>query len=112
MSNVKSLKIYNRAIELVGKIYKLIELNPKLSKDFSLCDQMKRASVSVPANISEGYCRSQKYFKNYLGIAKGSANEMTTHLEIVTLVYQIDTNSLCEEYDHLGRQITAFMNSF
>ena len=97
---------------MVGKVYNLIKENHDLSRDFSLCDQLKRASVSVPANISEGYARTKKQFKNYLEIAKGSDNEVITLLDIVKLVFKINTDDLQNEYDILARQITAFSNSF
>ncbi len=112
MKNVKNLRIYLKAVALVGKIYNLIKENQILLRDFSLCDQLKRASVSVPANISEGYARSKKQFKNYLEIAKGSDNEVITLLDIVKLVYSINTDDLQNEYDILAKQITAFSNSF
>ena len=112
MKNVKNLRIYLKSVELVGKVYNLIKENHDLSRDFSLCDQLKRASVSVPANISEGYARTKKQFKNYLEIAKGSDNEVITLLDIVKLVFKINTDDLQNEYDILARQITAFSNSF
>lgn len=112
MTNVKNLRIYLKAVELVGKIYDLVRENQNLSKDFSLCDQLKRASVSVAANISEGYARSKKQFKNYLEIAKGSDNEVVTLLDIVKLVHGINTDELQNEYEILAKQITAFSNSF
>src|SRR3989338_4620860 len=112
MKNVKNLRIYLKALDLVGKIYMLVRENQILSRDFSLCDQLKRASVSVPANISEGYARTKKQFKNYLEIAKGSDNEVITLLDIVNLVYNIETDELQNEYDILARQITSFSNSF
>lgn len=83
-----------------------------MAKDFSICDQLKRASVSIPANISEGYARSKKQFKNYLEIAKGSANEVITLLEIVQLVFKVNTINLQEEYNYLAKQITSFSKSF
>lgn len=107
---MKKLIIYQKALKLVGDIYNLIKSNDTLGKDFSLCDQLKRASVSVAANISEGYCRTKKQFKNYLSIASGSANEVITLLEIVELVYKSNTKSLKEEYDYLAKQISAFSN--
>jgi four helix bundle protein len=112
MTNVRNLRIYLKAVELVGRIYNLIKKNQNLSKDFSLCDQLKRASVSVVANISEGYARSKKQFKNYLEIAKGSDNEVITLLDIIKLVYGINTDELQNEYNILAKQITAFSNSF
>lgn len=105
---MKKLIIYQKALELVSKIYLLIKNNPQLAKDFSLNDQLKRAAVSILANIAEGYCRSKKQFQNYLRIASGSANETVALLQIINLVYFIDTSSLQEEFIILGKQINSF----
>ncbi len=108
MKTLNNLIIYKNAIELVKKIYQLINLNPKLKNDFSLVDQIKRASISVAANIAEGYFRSQKQTRNYLEIASGSTNEVVTLLKIVLLVYEISTLELQNEYTILGKQINSF----
>jgi four helix bundle protein len=112
MFEIKDLRIYKKSLELVKEIYRLIEKNPKLSKDFSLCDQIKRASVSIPANISEGFFRSKKQTKNYLEIASGSANEVITLLKIINLVYAIETNNLQNEFTILSKQINLFSSKF
>lgn len=108
MKKLNDLKIYKKAIQLVSKVYQLIENNYKLIKDFSLCDQLKRASISVATNIAEGYFRSQKQTKNYLEIASGSTNEIVTLLIIVSYVYKINTEELKNEYVILGKQINSF----
>src|ERR671915_658280 len=57
--------------------------NPSFSKDFGLRDQIRRASVSVMANIAEGFGRSGSLeFQHYLAIAKGSACEVVSHLYV------------------------------
>lgn len=73
---------------------------------------MKRAAVSVAANIAEGHFRSQKQTKNYLEIASGSTNEMVTLLKIVNLVFEILTADLQEEYIILGKQINSLSSRF
>ncbi len=112
MFQIKDLRIYQKSLNLVKDIYLLIKNNQKLSKDYSLCDQIKRASVSVPANISEGFFRSKKQTKNYLEISSGSTNEVVTQLKIIFMVYEIDTNKLQEEYTILGKQINSFSSKF
>jgi len=112
MKTLDDLIIYNKALELVKKTYQLINNNQILKNDFSLADQLKRASVSVVANISEGYFRSRKQTKNYLEISSGSSNEMVTLYKIVFIVYQIQTKELQNEYIILGKQINAFSKSF
>ena len=51
------------------------------ARDFGLRDQLRRASISIMANIAEGFGRrSDKEFANYLNIAHGSASECQSHL--------------------------------
>jgi four helix bundle protein len=95
---VENLRIYQTALDLIVEIYKLIKRSSSLAKDWSLSDQIKRASVSVLANMAEGYLRSKKQFKNYLQIASGSANEVVAHLQVVNRVYGISTEKLQESY--------------
>jgi four helix bundle protein len=111
MRNVEDLEIYRKAIEYVSEIYLLIKKNRILEKDYSLADQLKRAAVSVAANISEGYFRSVKQTQNYLEISSGSAHETITHLVIISNVYSIETKNLRERYLILAKQINAFSSS-
>ncbi len=108
---MEKLKIYQKALGLIVQIYKLIYDNRVLKTDFSINDQLKRATISIAANIAEGYCRSKKQFMNYLQIASGSANETVALLQIINLIYKIDTLSLQEDYKYLGRQINSFSSS-
>lgn len=105
---MEKLKIYQTALNLIAQIYILIKSNKSLDSDWSLCDQIKRAAVSVLANIAEGYLRPKKQFKNYLRIASGSANEVVAHLQVISKVYGTSTNDLQESYRILARQIGAF----
>ena len=112
MGDIHSLQIYTKSKSLVTKIYSLTQNNKKISRDFGLCDQIRRAAVSVSCNISEGFYRSRKQTKNYLEIATGSANEVATLLEIINEVYLIETKDLQEDYDYLGKQINTFASRF
>jgi four helix bundle protein len=83
MSNFENLKVWHRAIDLAVSIYKLTEDNKLLQKDFGLKDQMRRASVSISSNISEGdEPGSDKQAIRQFYIAKGSAAELYTQLII------------------------------
>jgi len=78
----KKLDAWKSAIDLVTEIYGVSRLLPEDEK-YNLSSQMRRAAVSVPANIAEGAARNtKKEFINYLHIAKGSLSELDTHLEI------------------------------
>lgn len=105
---MEKLRIYQKALELVKSVYQLIQDNQSLRNDYSLSDQLKRAAVSVLANIAEGYRRSGKQFCNYLEISSGSTNEMQALLDVVHVVYQIESSYLKNEYLVVGKQIIAF----
>jgi len=78
----KDLVVWQKAMDLVIKIYKLTDNFPK-SELFGLTNQMRRSVVSIPSNISEGKMRlSDKEFKRFLKIAYASASELETQLEI------------------------------
>ena len=76
----KDLIVWQKSIELTELIYALVKGFPK-EEIFGLSSQMKRAAVSIPANIAEGTGRkTQKDYKHFLSIAYGSALELETHL--------------------------------
>lgn len=108
---MENLEIYKEGLKLVTQVYQLVNRSSDLRKDFSLCDQIKRASVSIPTNISEGYKRTKKQFVNYLRISMGSVNEVVTLLKIISLVYKIETSSLQNSFVILGRRIASFSKS-
>lgn len=64
------------------KVYELVKTLPK-EETYALGDQMRRAAVSVPANIAEGQARqSPREFAQYLAVARGSLAELDTLLEV------------------------------
>lgn len=72
----EDIQAWQKPRELNKDIYKET-MNPSLSKDFSLKNQIRRASVSIMANIAEGFGRrSNKEFSNFLNMAHGSAAEV------------------------------------
>jgi four helix bundle protein len=76
----EELDVWQKALELTKKIYSLTN-NGHFRKDFSFSDQIRRASVSVLSNISEGFERgSNTEFIQFLYIAKGSCGEVRAQL--------------------------------
>ncbi|AXP81682.1 hypothetical protein CJ739_2609 [Mariniflexile rhizosphaerae] len=80
MNNYKELKVWQKSMELVEIVYKLTSTFPKEEK-YGLTSQIQRSSISIPSNIAEGAGRnSDKEFRNFLGVANGSSNELSTQL--------------------------------
>lgn len=80
---------WQKAKELTIQIYSLFEE----SKDFGFKDQIQRASVSVMNNIAEGFERkSNKEFKQFLYIAKGSCGEVRSMLIVAHELKKINTS--------------------
>jgi four helix bundle protein len=74
------LIVWQKAHQLVLSVYKLSESFPK-SELFGLTSQIRRAAVSVPANIAEGYAAGSKgQFGRFLDIAQGSLAEVEYYL--------------------------------
>lgn len=80
IQSYKELIAWQKAIEVSVLIYKLTDNFPK-SEMFSLVNQLRRASVSIPSNIAEGWARKGlgEYIQ-FLYIAYGSASEVETQL--------------------------------
>lgn len=83
MANItkfEDLIAWQEACVLVKMVYKMTSDGP-LAKDFGMRDQIQRASVSVMANIAEGFdCESTAEFARFLGIARRSAVEVQSLL--------------------------------
>ena len=78
----EDLIVWQLAIELVKEIY-LITAKGALKNDFALKDQFRRAAISIPTNIAEGFeRRSRKEYLLFLNISKGSAGELRSLLRV------------------------------
>ena len=92
----KDLTVWQKSMDLVVLVYKLMEQLPKEER-YSLCDQIRRSVVSIPSNIAEGKSRNSiKEYKQFVGIAKGSAAELETQLLICERIGYLDKEELSE----------------
>lgn len=89
--NFEKLEAWQVARKLVYKVYKLLRKFPSEER-FALCDQIRRAVISVPSNIAEGNSRtSLKDQIHFLEIAFGSLSEVYCQLQLaVDLDYMTD----------------------
>ncbi len=82
INSFTEIESWIKARELVGMIYELTERN-NFSKDYSLKDQIRRASISIMSNIAEGFdSGSNKSFANFLNYSIRSASEVNSHLYV------------------------------
>ena len=89
-TDFRKLIVWQKSKDLAVNIYKLTSTG-NLAKDYSLIDQMRRASLSIPSNIAEGNDRgTEKELIKYLYISKGSLSELLTQLEIAKEIDYID----------------------
>ena len=94
VKSYQELTVWQKAMELVLEIYRVAKLLPK-EETYALSDQMRRAVVSIPSNISEGQARnSTKEFVNFLSIAKGSNAELQTQCLICSRLSYIPESEL------------------
>lgn len=86
----EDLLVWQKGIEIVKQVY-LITQDGKFRNDFSLRDQLRRATVSIPTNIAEGFERSsRREYLHYLAIAKGSAGEVRSLLRVALEIGYLD----------------------
>lgn len=72
------------------------------ARDFGLRDQIRRAAVSIMANIAEGHGRrTESEFANFLNIARGSALELRSHLYVARDLDYISESEFREVYELL-----------
>ena len=108
IESFEDLRVWQNGIQLVKQVY-LITNEGKLNKDFGLRDQLRRACVSIPTNIAEGFERSsRKEYLYFLNVAKGSAGEVRSLLKVaieVGLIEQSTYSQLYEQAKELSRML-------
>ena len=110
MRNFENLVVWKRACQLACAVYATVGKN----KDYALVNQMTRAAISIPSNITEGSeRRSPKEFINFLYIARGSAGELRTQIYIADKIgiisheQQIDLTAKAKE---VSKMLFALIN--
>jgi len=82
IESFQDLVVWQKSMDLVIECYQLVQRLPP-NEQYGLASQIRRAAVSIPANIAEGFGRwHSKEFVHFLLIANGSLKELETHLLI------------------------------
>jgi four helix bundle protein len=95
----RDLIAWQKGMDLVEGVYRLSAAFPREER-FGLTEQVRRAAVSVPSNIAEGYAHaSRAEYVHFLDIARGSANEVETQLLIAGRLGYVDDRRLVAAMD-------------
>jgi len=93
----KDLIVWQKSYKLVLEIYKITKDFPQ-KEVYGLSQQMRRAAVSIPSNISEGYGRQHnKEYKQFLSMAYGSLCELETQYLLSVDLHYIKRNDIIEK---------------
>jgi len=110
MRGHRDLVAWQKAMELVTEIYRTTRNFPR-EEQCGLVSQLRRAAVSIPSNIAEGYGRnSRNEFHHFVGQARGSLAEVETQIEIaknLDYVSQESCSELLSRVDEVGRVLTG-----
>ena len=95
-SSFEDLEVYRLSITFTGNIYRLLERQP-LKNDFAMVDQLRRATISISNNISEGFeWETDKELIRFLYFAKGSSGEVRNLFNVMEEVRYFDKRELIE----------------
>ena len=110
----KDLDVWKKSIDLVSEIYEITKSFPK-EEIYGITNQMRRAAVSIPSNISEGATRMHnKEYLQFLNIALGSTSELETQLIISNNINYINTdqmNSILDKLNNIRKMIIGLKKS-
>lgn len=111
----KNLNVYQDAKAFVVAVYKLLDRFPD-SEKFALCNQIRRAAISVTSNIAEGVSRTSVKEKiHFLEIAYASLMEVDSQLDISVDLQYIDIDqyeSINKQINNIGRQLSVLRNKY
>ena len=109
----RDLVVWQKAMSITEQVYRLTRSFPR-EEQFGLTSQTRRAAVSIPANIAEGYGRGTRpAYASFVRIAQGSLKELETHLligERVGFISTDDIQPLLADADELGRMLRSLLN--
>jgi four helix bundle protein len=114
VQSYRDLGVWNEAMDLAVDCYNATSEFPA-REVYGLTSQIRRASVSIPANIAEGYGReSPGHYVSFLRIAQGSLKELETHLMLSSrlgFVSEEQAAPVLSKADGIGRMLRSLIRS-
>ena len=113
MNGYKKLIVWQKSMNLIIEIYRLVKLLPK-NETYALSDQMRRSVISIASNIAEGKGRNAigDYIR-FLNIARGSCFELETQINACILIEYITENEATVALNlvsEISKMLTAMIN--
>jgi four helix bundle protein len=112
--NYRDLEVWRLAMDLAEQCYQVTKSFPR-EELFGMTSQIRRCSVSIPANIAEGQGRQHtKEFLNFISTARGSFMELEAHLMLcrrIGLLAQADLEKLLHMTDRVSRMMSGLRTS-
>ena len=109
----RNLRVYQQSKAFVVYIYELLQSFPK-AENYALCDQLRRAVISIPSNIAEGMGRvSIKEQIHFIEISFGSLNEVMCQLELAYELNYITEEQLLKAetyYKEIAQMLSGLRN--
>ena len=107
------MQVYEKSYKASLAVYGMTKQFPKEERN-GITDQMRRASMSIPLNIAEGYAKkeSQAEFKRFLMMAMGSANEMSVLINFAKDLGYLEQGryqKALEEYESIGKMLNTLI---
>ncbi len=110
----RQLEVWQVAMDLAEKVYAAVISFPDYEK-YALANQLRRASVSIPSNIAEGYGRTHRAeYLQHLSIARGSLMEVETQLTLAVRLGHLTRDEAIPVWDlaqSVGRMLTRLIQS-
>lgn len=109
----RQLRVWQKGMDLAVEVYNLTSPFPK-AELFGLVSQMRRAVVSIPSNLAEGYGRGGKDYARFVSIAYGSLLELETQLELALrfgYTTEKDHDSAAAQCAEIGKMLNALRTS-
>ena len=113
ISGYQSLLVWQRSMDLVERVYHFTGRFPP-NEQWGLVSQMRRAAISVPSNIAEGYGRQATgEYRHHVSISRGSLLELETQILLARRLKYLqpsDADSALKEIDEISRMLATLVS--
>lgn len=105
VQSFRELRVWQKSFLLTKNIYLLSAKLPR-EEIYGLSSQMRRAAISIVSNIAEGQQRNNRAeYCQFLGVARGSAAELSAQIALVNSLYKFNTDQLQKEIEDIQKML-------